>query len=231
MADDLLEIRQQFITLSGRWDLATTSVVSFDTDNGADWFINAGSRWLDLHQEHLASTQEHQLAMTADQWQIDMQLLRVPRAVYFLDSDSEQNELIKRPMDWIFQNYPKLGSTTSGTPKYWSSYVAHRSPQQKASGLNSNLKRVIIMPPTDSAITASVFGRFHQAKLENNTDDNFWVTEYPDVLVLASLLSLEGFYRNTQGVQDYRAMIEDILTGIDRDTADAEAEESSQMEG
>jgi hypothetical protein len=231
MADDLLEIRQQFIRLSGRYDLANTSVEQFDTDNGANWFINAGVRWLDLHQEHLISMQEHQLAISAGDWQIDMQQLRVPKSVYFLDSDSEMNLLTERTMEWVLQNYAELGNTTNGTPKYWASYIAHRSPQQKANGLPSNTKRVVILPPTDTSITVSVFGRFHQAKLTANADDNFWVTEYPEVLVLASLLSLEGFYRNTQGVQDYRNMIEDILTGIDRDTAEADDETSSKMEG
>lgn len=231
MANDLLEMRQQFITLSGRYDLATTAADPHDTDNGADWFINAGSRWLDLHQEHLISTQEFQLAMSSGDWEIDMQYLRAPIAVYYTDSDGETHELKERSFDWLVENYPELGSTDEGTPRYWASFIATRAPTQVASGLAVTNKRVVIMPPTDADITAKVYGRFHQLKLEDNDDTNFWVTEYPDALVLASLMSLEMFYRNTQGVNDYRTAVLDILVGIDRDTAEAAIEEPARMEG
>lgn len=231
MADDLLEMRQQFIRLSGRYDLATTTVDDFDTDNGADWFINSGSRWLDLHQEHLLSTQEFQLAMSSGDWQIDMQYLRAPLAVYYTDADDETFRLKERSFDWILGKYPELGDTTVGTPLYWASVVATRAPTQVGSGLGVTLKRVVIMPPTDADITAKVFGRFHQLKLSDNDDTNFWVTEYPDALVLASLMSLEMFYRNTQGVNDYRNAVLDILVGIDKDLAESGEEEPQQMEG
>jgi hypothetical protein len=231
MADDLLEIRQQFIRLSGRYDLATTTADPFDTDNGANWFINAGVRWLDLQQEHLLSTQEFQLAMSSGDWEIDMQYLRAPLAVYYTDADSETHRLKERSFDWIIANYPELGDTTVGTPRYWASFIATRAPTQVGSGLTVTQKRVVIMPPTNADITAKVYGRFHQLKLSDNDDTNFWTTEYPDVLVLAALMSLESFYRNTQGVSDYRNAILSILVGIDRDTAESGEEEPQQMEG
>jgi len=232
MADDLLDIRQQFIKRSGRYDLATTTVDEFDTDAGADDFINAGSRWLDLHQEHLVDTQEFVVTLSASGYQIDMTQLRTPKEVYYLNGTTGKNvQLLKRSMEWMLDQYPKLGSETPSLPKFWAPYISHRAPAQKASGAAYNTKRVVVMPPTAASLDVSVFGRFHQPKLESNTDTNFWSMEYPTALVMAALMVVEGFYRNTAGVRDYREFIDDILIGIDRDTADLENTASSRMEG
>ena len=227
----LLEIRQKFIELSGRRDLATTDTEPFDEDAGADWFINNGSRWLDLHQEHLNSTQEFQEGLAIGEWYLDMEALRVPKAVWTRTALGVLVKLKNRSFDWMLANYPELGSTTPGTPAYWSSFIAHRAPEQVGSGLEMNLRRVAIMPPTDSVLTMVVYGRFFQLQLSDNDDENFWSSEHPDLLVLAALMSLEGFYRNTQGVADYRNMIEDILIVVDKDTAEASDQEPHRMEG
>jgi len=99
------------------------------------------------------------------------------------------------------------------------------------SGQQVKYNSVMIMPPTDAAITIEVFGIFHSLELKENIQENYWSVNYPDVLVLASLMSMEGFYRNTQGVNDYLNQINAILRGIDVDTADAMTVESMQMEG
>lgn len=227
----LLDIRQQFIKLSGRADLATTAVSPNDTDAGADFFINNGSRWLDLNQEHLSSVQWWQEALAIGEWYVDLSNLRVPMRVWFANSEGVWTGLKERHHDWLVNSYPNVGDTTPGTPAYWASFVALRAPAQKALGIASYTRRIAIMPPTSEIVTLNIYGRFYQAALVDNTDDNFWVTEHPDVLVLAALMSLEAFYRNTQGVADYRAMIQDILIGIDRDSAESDEGEVQQMEG
>ena len=46
---NLLEVRTKFIQLSGHYELASTD--GLYTDNGADFYINAGQDFLDLKKE------------------------------------------------------------------------------------------------------------------------------------------------------------------------------------
>jgi hypothetical protein len=228
---DLLATRIQFIRLSGRHDLASGGIDVWDTDAGADWYINAGSRWLDLNQTHLLEDVEWQESFTAGNYEIELKKARAVKHVFVEDSLGQWIKLDKRSMDWIVASYPKLGSEDTGTPAFWAPIITHRAPEQVGSGNAINLKAIYVMPPVDESYTVHVYGSFHQLELSNNTDENYWSSEYPDLLVLASLMMLETFYRNTQGVRDYREQIEAILTGLDKDAVEADIEEPHQMEG
>lgn len=306
---DLLEIRQQFVKLSGRYDLASESTATvvltpatfaldpdgysgedpidlveffanYDkimenffgligrhptadelesllagstitvvavapafVDSGANWFINAGIRWLDTHQEHALSLVEHITTLSAGDWYVDVEHLRTPKSVWFVNSEGSRRELTPCHYDWFVKRYPNSTTIGNGTPLFWASYIAHRAPGQvvysdddppveSPAGISYSRHRIAFMPPVDGAYDLSVFGKFHQRPLVLNGDENFWSLSYPDILVMAALMSLEGFYRNSQGVADYRTIIEDALTGLDKDFADtADSVSPQRMEG
>ena len=85
---DLLGVRQQFIKLSGRYDLATTNVETHDTDNGADYFINAGQRYLDRHFYTLKSIGRRFDAVAADSWYLTFQRCRAIKSVWCNDDEA-----------------------------------------------------------------------------------------------------------------------------------------------
>jgi hypothetical protein len=228
---NLLAIRKQFIKLSGRHDLASGGIDIWDTDEGADWFINAGSRWLDVSQETLLSEVEWQESFTSGSYLVALKKARAITHVYRKASNGKKKLLQKRTMDWLLANYPELDSTDNGTPSYWAPVITHRAPEQVASGSSADVKSIYLMPPADGSYTISVFGLFHQLELSDNADTNYWSSEYPDLLVLAALMMLETFYRNTQGVRDYREAIETILIGLDRDAVEATDQELHRLEG
>jgi hypothetical protein len=78
---------------------------------------------------------------------------------------------------------------------------------------------------------------FISATLSTNTSENYWSTNFPQALVLATARAIEREYRNTQGVIDYTNAIDDIINGVGEDYATAEVpldEDSllnSQMQG
>ena len=228
---NLLGIRQKFIELSGRYDLATTTSQQWDTDNGADFFINAGGRWLDLKQENAKSIAQHDVNLSVGDYKVDLEKCRVIVSVWIKDSNSERVELIRKSYGWIRSNYPKLGNEDNGTPKYWCPFVSRYDPSQVGQGVNIKYVSLMFMPPTDEALTLEVFGIFHSLELSNNSDENYWSVNYPDLLVLSSLRILEGFYRNTQGVLDYERQIDELLIGIDKDVAEDTTIEGLKMEG
>ena len=89
---------------------------------------------------------------------------------------------------------------------------------------------ILFRPVADTTYTISVLANWFSV-LENDSDKCFWSEVYPSVLIQATLLAIEVFYRNSTGVKDMVAAIEPMLRGIEMDLAREEAEEINQMEG
>jgi len=223
----LLDIRKRFCQLSGRMDLGAPP--DHTVDNGADWFIANGVRFLDRQQETMEEAKEWQESFAVGDYEIKLLGHRSLKEVWFTDSDGEKVELRKKDFEYLMDNYPKLGSTTNGTPAFWAYAPVRRANPQQAVGPQATETPLYIMPPTDTAITVHCYGVFASWPLLKNTDVNFWSEVHPDVLVLAALMSLEGFYRNTQGVADYANQIQLLLFGIDKDVADAALPENENL--
>jgi hypothetical protein len=228
---DLLVVRQNFIRQSGRYDLATTGLNFADTDAGADYFINAGSRYLDTHQEHPLSEAQWDLAMAIGDCIADIKQLRSPSQVWFTTALGVEAQLEKKRMDELLTLYPSRSLTTSGAPLIWAQVIATYAPAQLPSGIGAEYRRIMIMPPTDAAITLNVYGEFHQLELTANTEYNYWSENYGDLLVLAALMTLEESNRNTSGVNDYLTAIERRLDGIDKDLVESEFSGDAHLKG
>ncbi len=76
-----------------------------------------------------------------------------------------------------------------------------------------------------------VYGKFHSLFLSVNADENFWSVNYPNLLILATLRHREGFFRNTQGYNDFDNIIQKTLKGFDKDLVESIAAEELQMKG
>jgi hypothetical protein len=233
---NLLQIRQKLVVLSGRQDLASTSPESMDLcdiDAGADFFIQAASRALDREQENATTESWFEKSLAVGDYLVDLEDCRNISQVWYVNSDGEEVKL-----DWLLfeelrseDYYPMLGSTTSGAPLNWSRYPRTRPPAQVYEGSELNVHSIIIMPPTDAAITVRVYGKFYSAKLVNNADENFWSYNHEDILIAASLREIEYFYRNSEGYKDFDLGVMKKLHGIDIDLASIDAADSMEMEG
>lgn len=220
---NLLQIRQELVKKSGRYDLATTGAEEFDTDTGADYYINAAIKTLDLEQEQGEQVQESSLS-AGSSLAAFYRVRQISRLV-FLEEDAEV-ELIRKTFSQISQLYPLLTGTTVGTPGSWAIYAKN--------SMNPYIARtdILILPPPDAAVTVRAYGRFFSPSLVENTDENYWSIEYPQVLLLAALREIEGINRNTEGYSDYTILINERLFGIDKDLAGTDAmDESLEMEG
>lgn len=227
----LLEVRRKFIEMSGRDDFATTENSLNDTDAGADFFIQGGTVDLDLEQDSLMSEANHIINFAVDDYKMELDYCRNITDVYFTDSDGEKDKLLKRSHDELIKLYPEEGRTTSGTPVYWAQYTLRRSPSQITAGKEVDIIGIMILPPTDEAVRITVNGKWYSTRLETNDQDNFWSINFPNILILASLRHMEGFYRNTQGWKDYDFMIAKALQGIDKDLVEWDAAGEIVMEG
>ncbi len=220
---NLLEIRQKFILLSGREELATETTVPFDTDAagdntlGADFFIQSACRKLDKKIDNPQTLAYHTMSLAVDAVDVIMKDCRAVEKVYYLDSDSERVPLDYLKVDEAIDEYPKLDDTDSGDPTHYVIYPLRTIAKFPVPSIYSDLLGVKILPPTDTATSIIVFGKFSSLMLVNNEDENYWSIEQPEVLIQASLQVLEGFYRNTQGYKDYGMPVAESLDGIDKD--------------
>jgi len=88
-----------------------------------------------------------------------------------------------------------------------------------------------IMPPSDDTYTLTIFANFFSV-LTDDLDVSYHSEMYPDLLIMAANLSIEMFYRNTSGVQDWRNSMQVILDGIDKDAVFSEMRNAgNQLKG
>jgi len=199
-------------------------------DAGADFYIQAATRALDLEQDQQEMYWEEGLQATS--YSINLVDCRNVSRVTYVEQDAESEPLTRVSFGRLVEDYPSLGSSAAGSPSEWALQPSQRPPRQKYMGEPSGYKTVIVMPPTDKDITVRIYGQFSSAKLVENTDENFWSICYPEILIMAALRELEIFYRNSEGVRDWTMAIEMKLLGIDKDLAGVDvAGDSLEMEG
>jgi len=219
----------KFIQLSGRYDLATTSP-AFETDAGADFFIQGGARDLDLEVEQDRDLNYYEETIAINGYNLDVASCRAVRELWYKDSNDKWNKLDFKLYNELLDTYPKLNNTDSGTPAIWAREPLVQDPANYVANTIEDVG-VIFMPPTDTAYDFKLFGTFYSLSLTANTDNNYWSVEHPSLLVLAALRHLEGFNRNTQGWNDYNNMISKYLQGLSKDVALSQMAEDMQMDG
>ena len=125
---------------------------------------------------------------------------------------------------------------STGTPIYFSSIVSTPHPELTLDRL-SNLTEdthdilfgwrrfqrngLLFMPPADETYTMTIHGHFFEP-LESDYDVTYYTDVYPEVSIMASMLAMEVFMRNTQGVKDMINSINLWQRGIDYDLVRAE---------
>lgn len=238
---DLLEIRQQFVKLSGRYDLATTTLEDHDTDAGADFFINAGMRFLDRRFYTLKTVGRRFDEVAADSWYLTFQNCRSITEVWIND-DEARWQLTKYDYDVIRRNYPGLVSAAETGPPGFYTPVWIRSPDATdidAQGSFFNYVKadddgtyngILFVPPTDASYVIETIGHFYFEALSDNDDENYWTVSVPDTLLKAALYQLEVFYRNTEGAKDWLGALTIEGTDLEKDVVEQESNEERVRE-
>jgi len=233
---NLLGVRQQFVKLSGRYDLATTDAEDHDEDNGADFFINSGQRFLDqrFYTEKTIGRRFDEVA--ADTWYLTFQNCRSVQAVWCNDDESRW-QLRKYDYDTIRRNYSGLISEIdTGSPKYYCPVWIRSidATDIDAQGQFANYVKtdddgtyngVLWMPPTDDSYVIEVIGHFYSTELSGNTIESFWSVRHPETLLKAALYQLEVFYRNTEGAKDWLGAITAEASDVEKDVIEQESAE------
>lgn len=240
---NLLQIRQQFRILSGKFDLVTDAGV----DNGANFFINAGQRHLDRISKHQKSYATHLKFLEIDKYSIQIPWCRAIKEVW-VGSLTARWQIEKKDLQDLLAGYFTTlpSGITSGDALYYSPAVTRAAPEtyntpadelESFSGYVDIISAdhfawniVLIAPPTDTRLAVQVKGLFYSDQLVEDTDKSYWTEVHPDVLIMSTLRSIEVMNRNTQGVNDMDNAIRAVTTELDMDLVEEQIAGVSQME-
>lgn len=227
----LRDLRIEFVKRCGRYDLVTTDSEEDEWgDNGANFYIQAGQRFLDrqgdwgtgqfgTYYAGLARGQ-HSL-LVAQMWGLSSVRYRLghwhPEVWQEVKAVHSREALSCRcPREPLYYLQPLRRG-----PK------ARRAAdmQQPASGFTFGSSmdepedegiwlHFVGLPYKDYAVSLMLTGHFYSASLKEDDDDNYWSTRYPETLLKASLYELEIFYRNREGAADWLAAVQEDMLSI-----------------
>jgi len=242
---NLLQLRKQFVKRNGRYDLVIDDVGW--ADDGANFYINAGQRYLDRFETIKKSQARSYQYVTADDYYVTFQLCRAVQGVYVMDSDG-QKKLEKVDYDKLRAYYAKPQSDlTTGEPTYYAPVGIRLSPEidRMSAGEITTVtdwahiivdpsyeyNAVMFYPPADASYTLEITGLFYSPELEADTETSYFATVHPEILLMAANRQLEIDYRNTAGVKDWEAAIQSEIIGLGKDLVEEHISEVNQMEG
>lgn len=235
----LVAIREQFVKLSGRYDLVVDTTDW--ADNGADFFIQAGQDYLDRYyltpKAHNSIFEE----LAAGGWYVTFSKCRAIKEVWINNAEG-RSKLTKKDLSWLYQEYSALISETDqGTPLYYCPARLRSTDATDRTSLGTffnyvaddsdALSGILIFVPPDEAIVVEIQGLFYSDVLTIDASESYWSENWPAILIKAALYQVEVFNRNTEGMKDWKFAIEDEFIGLDRDNIEEEVAEINQIEG
>jgi len=242
---NLLQLRTQFRSESGRFDLVNADF----SDNGADFYINAGQRYLDRLINTPKSVGRVFRELPVGAYHAIFPYCRAIKEVWVASgTDDERWQLEKKSIQDIRAEY--TGSWTgldTGDPLYYCPAVLRAVPETDRTPVGSldafigfadvmfgehySYNGVLIVPPPDQILHVEIWGLFYSPSLDQDAHKSYWSELHPEVLLMAAYRQLEVVNRNTQGVNDWKNSINETLFGVGKDVVEEDIAEVSQMEG
>jgi hypothetical protein len=235
----LIDVRRIFIRdFTGRYDLIVEG--SDFANNGADFYINAGQRWLDRKVQHKKSPASIYTDVDVGGFYVIFTEARAVQEVWISNSigDGTRGELTRVTRQALRELFPlDYSGIDNSTPCYYTPINVRSLPVNSleftidkigeilyTSSLGSDAlyNAILLLPPTDTKITVEVVGLFYTPALVNDTDHSFWTESEPMLLVQAACRMLEVSMRNRQGVADYELAMEVDIVEIEKDDVEEE---------
>lgn len=239
---NLVQVRQKFRELSGRHDLVNED----GSDNGANFFINEGRKFLDRLDETQKSWASCFRFVEVGQFAAQFPHCRAVKEVWAA-SISARWQLEKKGLQDLIAGYltglPSERNT--GAPAYYSPALTRYIPENETcdsfesyvgwvdipSGNAHEYNSILLNVPSDEKIVLEIKGLYYSMELVSDSDTNYWTVANPLLLVMAAMRQLEIINRNTQGVNDWSnaIMVESKQLGMD--LVEELIAEVNQMEG
>ena len=238
---NLLEVRTKAAEMSGRYDLVNPNTFA---NNGMDFHIFSGQKYLDRLITIPDSKANLFYAPIAGEYSITIpSSCRVLQEVWA--SNAEARYLLNKLEPSAFKEkylYPVSATTAEAPVDYafidsrslaadYQDLLAEYLDKPAVDGSGYGYRGIVFGPQFDAQYVIEVIGLFHQAELQADADTNYWSYSHPNILLMATLRSIEVFNRNTEGISDWTSAIMTELTSMDYDIAEEESFGVDQLEG
>lgn len=246
---NLLAFRQLFRTLTGRYDLVNAD----GSDNGANFFINAGQKYLDRTVDIPQAKGRVFKDVVAGQYLVKFQNTRSILEVWCIGDNGtgvyDRLPLRKYPMDelrgvdprTLEQFYVEMFSDMDqDRPTYYSPALLRLQPDSDGGvgGFMDVLAEghqyyngVMFMPPADGNYSIEIVGNFYSLEMSSDTDHTYWTDVHPSILIQATMREVEIMHRNREGVADWTSAVQEGVVGIDMDGVAEMITDATEMEG
>lgn len=245
---DYLDVRKKFAEISGRYDLITATY----EDNGADFFLNAGQKYLDRLLDTGKAIARYPVIMSAGEYIAKTIGIRSIKEVWIANS-AGKSQLEPATIQQLMEEYSEgFAYVDNGTPGYFAPAILRPFPDTLASisgmygvddlVLNATghytYNGVIVMPPCDEAYTLEIVGLFYSPTLTATLNGgvwtqtkSYWTEVHPEILIEAAIYKLHALYLNDSGAAAYKGQVVEDITGIDHDAVEEDLTGNMQMGG
>lgn len=239
---NLLEIRKKFRELSGRYDLVNDDF----SDNGADFFINEASRWLDKTTETSKSSASYMTIVEPSTWYINFPLCRAVKEVWFSTSVGRWQLTKKRYQDLLagyFSAHPSVWQT--GSPLHYAPFLSRQIPEDltpaqiaefaaftgviESDGHDFNI--ILLSVPIEEQAMVEIYGLFYSMALEEDESTNYWSTVHPLLLIQVAIRQTHLISGNKPMLDIVDRGLDGDLQRLDRDIVEQIISEIDQMDG
>lgn len=210
--------------ITGRFDLVKDS--EGYEDAGANFYIQAGSRFLDSRYRTRESDARTTLTLKEGKGTYPLEGYLSVRGVQIYHEDS----------GWVTLGYvereeiQELGETddVSKLPRLYTVVNLLENPLVEKPSQNTKKLAVQLWPVPEQELQAEVTGRF-SAGLKRDSDYSYWTINYPEMLISAAQYQIEVFHRNTQGANDHLRALETLGRELEFDKIESEVNELNAM--
>jgi len=239
---NLLQLRTKFRQLSGRFDLVNADF----SDNGADFFLNEGRKFLDRLDETQKSWASAFRFVNIGGFNAQFQQCRAIKEVWAA-STSVRWQLEKMSLqDLVAEYLTGLPSSRAvGCPLYYcpaiTRYIPENAPADSfesfigwvdiPAGSAHEYNSILLNIPAEEKIVLEIKGLFYSFELTLETDTNYWSVVHPQLLIMSALRQTEIINRNTQGVNDWTSAIGIEMKQLGMDMVEELIAEVTQIEG
>ena len=240
---NLLQARKKFRDLSGRHDLVNKD----GSDDGLDFFINEGRKFLDRLDENQKSWASYFTLADIGNFIIRFPYCRAIKEVWIATVGEGRWQLEKKSLQDLTEGYLTglLSSRTNGTPLYYAPgitrYIPGNIPIADMGDLNGFVEVpsdnnyeyncILLNVPTEKQLLVDVRGLFYSDELVNDTDENYWSAVHPMMLYMSAMRQMEIIQRNPTGVANWTTSIAQEMQQLGKDLVDEIVAGVSQMEG
>lgn len=230
----LAEIRKQFVKATNRYDLVTNGNLTTNVDNGANFFINQGIRFLDLQVDGPGARKRAFGSLSEGDYTLELEDLKAVERVW-IHTSSDVYDISERNL--LFEDFRRVynepfSSWDSGRPKRWTQNVVHLAPMHSGEtsgdfatdGFSNyddiefsptfNETGLLFYPKADTDYGVELLAKFFSSSLSVDTDKNWWTVQDPWLVIEAACYIHETSFANLSRAQSYLQNIQLHLTKI-----------------